>query len=112
MTKSAEVLKGTLDLMILKALEDEPLHGYGVARWLHRVTDSTLDVEDGALYPALHRLERRGWIEAEWGITENNRRAKYYHLTRVGRNQLAREVSGWARFSEAVWKVVNAGSEP
>jgi transcriptional regulator len=80
-----DVLKGTLDLMILKALSWGPTHGYGVTKWIRSTTEGALDVDDGALYPALHRLERRGWIEAEWGVSENNRRAKYYRLTREGR---------------------------
>ena len=108
MDQTTEVLKGTLDLMILKALSWGPMHGYGVVQWLKRTTDTALQVEDGAMYPALHRLERKGWIEAEWGITENSRRAKYYELTRAGRTQLKREVASWTRFSAAVWKVVSA----
>jgi PadR family transcriptional regulator len=112
MAEQTEVLKGTLDLMILKALSWGPTHGYGLTKWIRRTTDGTLDIDDGALYPALHRLERRGWIAAEWGVSENNRRAKYYELTRVGRGQLGREVSAWARVSEAVWRVVNATEQP
>ena len=108
MSQTSEVLKGTLDLMILKALSWGPMHGYGVVQWLKRTTDTALQVEDGAMYPALHRLERKGWIEAEWGITENSRRAKYYELTRTGRAQLKREVASWTQFSVAVWKVVGA----
>jgi PadR family transcriptional regulator len=112
MAEQTEVLKGTLDLMILKALSWGPTHGYGLTKWIRRTTDGTLDIDDGALYPALHRLERRGWIAAEWGVSENNRRAKYYELTRVGQGQLGREVSAWARVSEAVWRVVNATEQP
>jgi PadR family transcriptional regulator PadR len=108
MTKPADVLRGTLDLMVLRALTWGPMHGYGVVQWIKRTTDGTLDIDDGALYPALHRLERRGWIGAEWGWSENNRRAKYYELTVEGRRQLRRELSSWARFSEAVQKIVNA----
>jgi transcriptional regulator len=103
-----DVLKGTLDLMILKSLSWGATHGYGVTKWIRQTTDGTLDIDDGALYPALHRLERRGWIEAEWGVSENNRRAKYYRLTREGRGQLRRELTSWARFAEAVSKIVNA----
>jgi PadR family transcriptional regulator, regulatory protein PadR len=106
--EQTDVLKGTLDLMILKALSWGATHGYGVTKWIRQTTDGTLDIDDGALYPALHRLEGRGWITAEWGVSENNRRAKYYELTVEGRRQLRRELSNWARFSAAVTKVVNA----
>jgi transcriptional regulator len=108
MKKTTDVLRGTLDMMVLRALSWGPLHGYGVVQWIKRTTEGTLDIDDGALYPALHRLERRGWIGAEWGWSENNRKAKYYELTVEGRRQLRRELSSWARFSEAVWKIVNA----
>lgn len=112
MTEPTEVLKGTLDLMILKALSGGAMHGYGVVEWLKRTTHATLQVEDGAMYPALHRLQRKGWISGRWGVTENNRRAKYYELTELGRQQLRRELASWARFSEAVWKVVRATDNP
>lgn len=108
MTAATEVLKGTLDLMILKALSWGPQHGFGVTKWIRQTTDEALQIDDGALYPALHRLERKGWIQSEWGVSENNRRAKYYQLTRGGRAQLHRELVSWSRFSEAVWKIVNA----
>jgi transcriptional regulator len=98
--------------MILKALSWGPAHGYGVLKWIRATTDETLQVEDGALYPALHRLEERGWIEAEWGLSENNRRAKFYELTLEGRRQLRRELSTWARFSGAVEKIVNSRERP
>ncbi len=104
----SDVLRGTLDLMILKALSWGPMHGYGVVRWIHRTTEGELDIEDGALYPALHRLERRGWVEAEWGVSENNRRARYYRLTDRGRSQLKAEVNTWRRYSAAVGKIVAA----
>jgi PadR family transcriptional regulator PadR len=107
-SEQTDVLKGTLDLMILKSLSWGATHGYGVTKWIRQTTDGTLDIDDGALYPALHRLERRGWIEAEWGVSENNRRAKYYRLTREGRGQLRRELTSWARFAEALTKIVNA----
>jgi PadR family transcriptional regulator, regulatory protein PadR len=103
-----DVLKGTLDLMILKSLSGGPRHGYGVMRWIRSTTDGALAVEDGALYPALHRLVARRWITAEWGVSENNRRAKYYELTAAGRKQLTRELATWARFSEALGKIVSA----
>jgi len=108
---TTDVLKGTLDLIILKALSWGPEHGYGVTQWIRRTSDDTLQVEDGALYPALHRLEHRGWIRAEWGISDNNRRAKFYQLTAEGRRQLTRELSTWRRFSHALGKIVSA-TEP
>ena len=101
-----DLLKGTLDVLVLKALTWGPRHGYAVARWLHDTSGDVLRVEEGALYPALHRLERRGWIESEWGLSENNRRAKYYQLTPAGRRQLRAELSAWARYVEAVGKVL------
>ena len=107
-----DVLKGTLDLMILKALSWGAMHGYGVTKWIRQTTDGTLEIDDGALYPALHRLERRGWISAEWGVSENNRRAKYYQLTVEGRSQLRRELTNWVRFSAALSKIVRATKEP
>lgn len=96
------VLKGTLDLMILKALSAGPVHGYGVVQWIKRATGGALDVDDGALYPALHRLVKRRWIEARWGTSENNRRARFYSLTEEGSRQLDREISLWSRFSTAL----------
>jgi PadR family transcriptional regulator, regulatory protein PadR len=102
------LLQGTLDLLVLKALSSGPQHGYGVARWVHETTDGTLEVEEGALYTSLHRMERRGWLESEWGVSENNRRAKYYSLTRTGRRQLTHELGTWVRYAEAVFKVVRA----
>jgi transcriptional regulator len=102
------LLQGTLDLLVLKALVFGPLHGYGVARWVRETTDDTLVVEEGALYTSLHRMERRGWLESEWGVSENNRRAKYYSLTKAGRRRLDEELSLWVRYAEAVFKVVQA----
>jgi PadR family transcriptional regulator, regulatory protein PadR len=95
------LLRGTLDLLILKALSWGPRHGYGVADWIEHATGATLLVGEGTLYPALHRLERRGWIESEWGLSENNRHAKFYRLSRVGRAQLQSGVSAWHQFVEA-----------
>lgn len=103
-----DVLRGTLDLMILKALDGGALHGWGLTQWIRRTTDEALNVEDGALYPALHRLEHRAWIRSEWGRSENNRRAKFYGLTAKGRRQLAKELATWAGFSEALGKIVDA----
>lgn len=103
-----DLLRGTLDLLILKTLSWRPMHGLAVLRWIEETTRQRLQVEEGALYPALHRLEARGWLDAEWGITERNRRAKFYRLTAAGRRQLAAEVSKWSRYSEAVGLVLAA----
>ncbi|MEZ5420259.1 MAG: PadR family transcriptional regulator [Vicinamibacterales bacterium] len=94
--------QGTLDLLILKALAAGPLHGWAISERLHQVSKATLQVPQGSLYPALHRLERQGWIAAEWGASDNNRRAKYYELTRAGRRQLADETASWERLAKAV----------
>ena len=101
-----ELLQGTLDVLVLKTLTWAPMHGYAIARWIRERTDDVILVEEGALYPALHRLERRGWIEAEWGASENNRKAKFYQLTPRGRQQLRAELSLWSRYVEAVGKVL------
>lgn len=106
------VLQGSLDGLILKTLSWAPMHGFGVARWLRQVTDDALNLEEGTLYPALYRMENRGWIKSEWRLTENNRRAKYYHLTAAGRHQLTREAENWGRFVAAVAKVFSATCEP
>src|SRR6478735_4837802 len=103
-TENLELLQGTLDVLILKTLSWGPRHGYAVARWLHEITDDVLRVDEGALYPALHRLERRGLIEAEWGLSENNRRAKYYQLTAQGRKELTARSRSWSRYAGAVSK--------
>jgi transcriptional regulator len=103
-----DLLRGTFDLLILKTLSWGPMHGLEVLRWIERVTNDTLQVEEGALYPALHRLERRGWLGAEWGYTEKNRKAKYYRLTPLGRRQLATELSRWTRYSEAMAMILAA----
>jgi PadR family transcriptional regulator, regulatory protein PadR len=107
-----ELLRGTLDVLVLKTLSWGPAHGYAVASWIEQVTDDALRVEEGSLYPALHRLERRGLIESEWGLSENNRRAKYYRLTVEGRRQLQAEASNWGRFAEAVSKVLGGSEAP
>lgn len=101
-----DLLQGTLDLLVLRTLASEPMHGYGVSQWIRRRTQGTLSVQDAALYQALRRLERKGWVEAEWGITENNRRARYYTLTPEGRRQLGAETSAWRRYAEAVFRVL------
>src|SRR6476620_9414839 len=101
-----DLLQGTLDVLILKTLSWEAMHGYAISRWIRQRTDQVLSVEDAALYQALHRLERKGLIESEWGLSENNRRAKYYQLTPAGRTQLRAETSEWRQYDEAVFKVL------
>ena len=103
-----DLLQGTLDMLILKALANGPLHGYSVVRWIHEKTDEVLRIEEGSLYPALHRLEERGWVRGEWGLSENNRQAKYYKLTRAGRKQLQIESASWDRLAAAVASVMQA----
>lgn len=103
-----DILKGTLDLLILKALSWGPLHGYAIARQIEQATDDALAVGEGTLYPALHRLEERGWIAATWGASENNRRAKFYALTKTGRAQLTVEARNWRRYAAAVFAALNA----
>lgn len=103
-----ELVRGTFDLILLKTLSWGPMHGLAVYRWIERTTNGHLQVEEGALYPALHRLEQKGWLDAEWGLTENNRRAKFYRLTPRGRRQLTAEVSRWARYTEAVGMILAA----
>jgi transcriptional regulator len=102
------LLQGTVDLLILKALQQGPAHGYSVTRWVRDRTDGVIAMEDAALYQALHRLEAKGWIASEWGLSENNRRAKYYSLTPTGSRQLRNEVSLWKRYAEAMFKVIEA----
>lgn len=102
------LLQGTLELLILKALSWNDLHGYGIARWIERATDDALRVEEGSLYPALHRMSAKGWIESAWGLSENNRRAKYYGLTAKGRKELTAKTRGWSRLVEVVSKALSA----
>ncbi|HEV8197145.1 MAG TPA: PadR family transcriptional regulator [Gemmatimonadales bacterium] len=106
--QSVDLLQGTLEFLVLKTLSWGPMHGFAVARWIRKATDDALEVEEGALYPALHRMERKGWIESDWGVTENNRRAKYYQITRLGREQLRREETSWTRYVSAVSKIMAA----
>lgn len=101
-----EALQGTLDLLILKTLEREPMHGYGLASRIERMSDELLRVEEGSLYPALHRIEQTGWIQSEWKQSENGHRAKYYRLTRSGRKQLAAEQERWHNLARGVAKVL------
>lgn len=109
---TVDFLRGALDLLILRALSLQPTHGYGVARWIEQASEATLRIEEGSLYPALYRLEDRGWVESEWGLSENNRRAKFYRLTRVGRNQLRAEEDNFSRFAQAVFKVLATAPRP
>ncbi|HMU61892.1 MAG TPA: PadR family transcriptional regulator [Gemmatimonadales bacterium] len=101
-----DLLQGTLDLIILKALIWGPSHGYSIARWVAETTEGDLQVEEGALYTGLHRMERRGWIAAEWGLSENNRKAKFYSLTPVGRRQLHDKTAEWNRYTRALSRVL------
>ena len=102
------LLQGTLDVLILKTLAGGPQHGYAITRFIHQKTDGALEIEDAALYQALHRLEHRGLVEAEWGLSENNRRAKYYRLTQRGRQGLREESATWRRYATAVFKVLES----
>jgi len=106
-TKSGtDVLQGTLVLLVLRSLARGPMHGFGIALHIERISKDALRVEEGSLYPALHRMEQDGWVAADWGVTENNRRARYYRLTAKGRKQLAVEEEKWSRFSNAVAEVL------
>ncbi len=107
MTKT-ELLQGTLDLLILKTIAAGPLHGYSIAQRIQRRSDDVLVVEEGSLYPCLYRMEEKGWIKAEWGRSENNRRAKFYELTRAGRKQLEEETALWERVHRAITLVLQA----
>jgi PadR family transcriptional regulator, regulatory protein PadR len=111
MAKSAELLPGTLDMLILKAVSLKPLHGYGVLLRIRQISGEALEIPQGSLYPALYRLEHQGLIVAEWGQSENNRRAKYYTLTAAGRRRLREETAGWNRLVSAVAAALNATSE-
>jgi PadR family transcriptional regulator, regulatory protein PadR len=107
-TRSLGLLQGTLDMLVLKSLVFGARHGYAVTRWVRETTAGRLDIEEGALYTALHRMERRGWIAAEWGVSENNRRAKYYSLTGEGRRQLEAQARTWTEYAEAVFQVLKS----
>jgi transcriptional regulator len=106
MSRPVDLVQGTLDLLILKMLALEPLHGFAISQRLKQMSGDVLQVSDGSLYPALHKLEQQGWIEAEWKPTENNRRAKFYALTRSGKKQLERETESWSRLAGAISSVV------
>ena len=107
MSRPSDLVQGTLDLLLLKILALEPLHGWAISQRLKQVSGDVLQVSDGSLYPALHKLEQQGWIAAEWKPTENNRRAKFYSLTRSGRRQLAKESESWSRLASAISTVVS-----
>jgi PadR family transcriptional regulator, regulatory protein PadR len=108
-SKPSDLVQGTLDLLILKIVALEPLHGFAIGQRLKQLSADVLQVSDGSLYPALHKLEQDGWITAEWRPTENNRRAKFYELTRLGRRELEREKANWSRLSAAISMVVRLG---
>jgi PadR family transcriptional regulator, regulatory protein PadR len=102
-----DILQGTLALLVLKSLDQGPMHGWGITLHIQRITEDVLRVEEGSLYPALHRMEQEGWIAAEWGVSENNRRARFYRLTAAGRRQLAAEEASWQRLTQAVSMVLS-----
>src|SRR4051794_12109902 len=105
-TTDLDLLQGTLDLLILKTLTWGPRHGYAVAHWIRETTSNRLSIEEGALYTALHRMEKRGWLRADWGLSDNNRKAKYYHLTSAGRRQLRAKTAAWSAYAAAVFQVL------
>jgi PadR family transcriptional regulator, regulatory protein PadR len=111
-TTKRQFLQGTLEILVLKTLSWGPMHGYGIASWLEGRTAGVLTIEEGSLYPALHRLEARGLVEAAWRLTEKNRRAKYYSLTSTGRRELATEAGAWSAFARAVSEVLDGGEAP
>jgi PadR family transcriptional regulator, regulatory protein PadR len=106
MATDLDLLQGTLDVLVLKTLSWGPRHGYAVARWIKDTSEGTIQVEDRALYVSLHRMEDRGWIESEWGLSENNRKAKYYQLTAQGRKQLRAKTSYWTEYAAAVFRIL------
>jgi transcriptional regulator len=106
------LLQGTLELLILRALSWGEAHGYGIARWIEQATDDALRVEEGSLYPALHRMSAKGWVESDWGASENNRRAKFYRLTAEGRRELAAKTRGWRRLVDVVARALAAPKHP
>jgi transcriptional regulator len=105
-TPNLDLLQGSLDVIVLKTLSWQPMHGFGIARWIQQITDDVLQVEEGSLYPALYRMENKGWIKSEWGITENNRRAKYYRLSATGKRRLADATATWDRYAVAMSKIM------
>lgn len=111
-TKDSGLLQGTVELLVLKTLSWGPMHGYGIASWIESATGDVLRVEEGSLYPALYRMSRKGWIRGEWGVSENNRRAKFYHLTPEGRHQFTEQAGGWQRLAQAVSQAVGSTQAP
>jgi transcriptional regulator len=109
-TARSDLLQGTLDLLILKTLALGPQHGWGISQRIQQISEDVLQVNQGSLYPALHRLEEQGWIDSEWGVSDSNRQAKYYRLTRAGQRQLEREAATWARITAAVGRILDATS--
>ena len=107
-----EFKRGAIELLVLKSVSWGPMHGYGIASWIEMATSDVLRVEEGSLYPALYRMARKGWIKAQWGVSENNRRAKFYHLTAEGRRQFREQTSGWQRFAAAVNEAVTSTVAP
>ena len=110
--KDAGLLQGTVELLVLKTLSWGPMHGYGIASWIESATGDVLRVEEGSLYPALYRMARKGWISASWGVSENNRRAKFYRLTAEGRRQFREQTSGWQRLAAAVNQAISTRTAP
>jgi PadR family transcriptional regulator PadR len=108
-SKEASVLQGTIELLVLKRLSQGPMHGFGIAMWIEAATGDVLRVEEGSLYPALYRMVKKRWIKGEWGSSDNNRRAKFYRLTRAGEREFAEQAHGWLRLSEAVSRAVTGG---
>ncbi len=109
---TVDLIHGPLHLMILKTLSWGPMHGYDIARWIRQTTDDVLQIEEGSLYPALHWMEERGWVKGTWGVSDNNRRARFYCQTRAGRLHLQRESKSWRLYSEAVGKVLHSRRQP
>ena len=111
-SKTDAVLQGTIELLVLKRLSQGPMHGYGIASWIETATDDVLRVEEGSLYPALYRMVQKGWIKGAWGVSDNNRRAKFYRLTKAGEREFEQQASGWLRLSDAVSRAVMSRDLP
>lgn len=107
-----DLLQGSLDVIVLKTLSWQPMHGFGIARWIQQLSDDALQIEEGTLYPALYRLENRGFVKAEWRLTENKRRAKYYRLTAAGRRQLTEHTQRWEAFASVMSRILRAATQP
>jgi PadR family transcriptional regulator len=110
-SKESAVLQGTIELLVLTRLSQGPMHGYGIATWIETATDEVLRVEEGSLYPALYRMVQKRWIKGEWGLSDNNRRAKFYRLTRAGEREFEEQSTGWLRLSDAVSRAVTGGGQ-